>query len=667
MKAMDYFGMLFRDRQGVSTDYRKTMAWFVETAGKEHVHGENSIGTQYKLGKDAPVDYIKALELFHKSAQEGMLEPSTTWNDDPPLEKVQAVRSVTKSNVNTATPYTPAEIVHIDCHTDPITLEDVVLWGDILQAFDDALHIRHKSRVVPFLKGPDLKPIAAIKDEVLDVVIADPVTRPEASTMQETPVVIPQSPPPEGPSQGNTAIRRNPVYGLVETALENYTHIDNPLTSQPLRGPQTQNGDQQDNDNKPQETSPSNTDRRLQAPQDHTAAPDAMDITQTMVNASLGNTYAQVALGKMYVRGQGVNQDYQAAMDWFCKAAEKSDPVAQNEIGDLFRFGNGVPQDCLVAMEWYDKAARQDDPRAQYNIAQLYDYGLGVSLDHGKAMHWYCKAAEKGYAPAQSCIGGLYANGQGVARDSAKSQEWYLKAAAQHNAEAEFRIGTMYRQGNGHQPDESTALYWFNRAIEHGDTNGWGFYTKGCIHLFGVGVPKDSAKAHGWFLKAAWQGNIFAQGEVGILYYEGNGTPKDYSKAMEWLIKAASQGIGGPQHVIGSMYYQGLGVPQNQTVAFEWFLKAAQQNYAPAQRDVGMMYLHGLGVTQDDTKAMPWFSKAAEQGFADAQHELGHMYYVGNGVAKDVQRAKSWFLRASDQGHAMASKYLQHIQQVEES
>ncbi|KAH7036095.1 hypothetical protein BKA57DRAFT_475520, partial [Linnemannia elongata] len=148
---------------------------------------------------------------------------------DPPLEKVQAVRSVTKSNVSTATPYTPAEVVHIDCHTDPITLEDVVLWGDILQAFDDALHIRHKSRVVPFLKGPDLKPlephrIAAIKDEVLDVIIADLVTRPEASTIQEMPSVTPQSPPPEGPSQENTAIRRNPVYGLVETALENYTH-----------------------------------------------------------------------------------------------------------------------------------------------------------------------------------------------------------------------------------------------------------------------------------------------------------------------------------------------------------------------------------------------------------------------------------------------------------
>ncbi|KAG0042487.1 hypothetical protein BGZ90_009379, partial [Linnemannia elongata] len=193
--------------------------------------------------------------------------------------------------------------------------------------------------------------IAAIKDAVLDVIIADPVTRPEASTIQETPAATPQSLPPEGPSQENMAVRRNPVYGLVETALENYTHIDSPFTSQQLRGPQTLKGGQQDNDKNPQETSPSNTSRRSQAPQDHTAASDAMDITQTIVNASLGNTSAQVALGKMYVRGQGVNQDYQAAMDWFCKAAEKSDPIAQNEIGDLFRFGNGVPQDCLVAME----------------------------------------------------------------------------------------------------------------------------------------------------------------------------------------------------------------------------------------------------------------------------------------------------------------------------
>lgn len=76
---------------------------------------------------------------------------------DPPLEKVQAVRSVTKSNIGTSTTFTPIEVVYIDCHTDPNTQEDVVLWDDILQVFDDALHIRHKTRVVPFLKGSDLR------------------------------------------------------------------------------------------------------------------------------------------------------------------------------------------------------------------------------------------------------------------------------------------------------------------------------------------------------------------------------------------------------------------------------------------------------------------------------------------------------------------------------
>lgn len=35
------------------------------------MHEENNIGAQYKLGKGVPVDYINALEWFHKSAQEG--------------------------------------------------------------------------------------------------------------------------------------------------------------------------------------------------------------------------------------------------------------------------------------------------------------------------------------------------------------------------------------------------------------------------------------------------------------------------------------------------------------------------------------------------------------------------------------------------------------------
>ncbi|KAG0269597.1 hypothetical protein BGZ95_002012, partial [Linnemannia exigua] len=68
------------------------------------------------------------------------------------------------------------DIVFVDSQHDPATLKEVVLWDDVIQAFNDALHIRHKAKVVPFLKGADfrvLEPrrIAAIPGAVLDVMV----------------------------------------------------------------------------------------------------------------------------------------------------------------------------------------------------------------------------------------------------------------------------------------------------------------------------------------------------------------------------------------------------------------------------------------------------------------------------------------------------------------
>lgn len=45
-----------------------------------------------------------------------------------------------------------------------------------------------------------------------------------------------------------------------------------------------------------------------------------------------------------------------------------------------------------------------------------------------------------------------------------------------------------------------------------------------------------------WFKKAADQGNVDAQNNLGVMYYTGEGVPKDMAKAREWLRKAAAQG-----------------------------------------------------------------------------------------------------------------------------
>lgn len=76
--------------------------------------------------------------------------------EDTPQELVQALRSVGKSlPLNSITPATRDEIFHVEIQVDPKTQKEVVLWEDIVQAFENAVQVRHKSKVIPFLKGPN--------------------------------------------------------------------------------------------------------------------------------------------------------------------------------------------------------------------------------------------------------------------------------------------------------------------------------------------------------------------------------------------------------------------------------------------------------------------------------------------------------------------------------
>ena len=67
--------------------------------------------------------------------------------------------------------------------------------------------------------------------------------------------------------------------------------------------------------------------------------------------------YAQYYLGMMYMKGQGVEQDYKKAGEWFRKASEKNIPQAQYKLGDLYFKGRGVPKDYEFAYVWFSVGA----------------------------------------------------------------------------------------------------------------------------------------------------------------------------------------------------------------------------------------------------------------------------------------------------------------------
>ena len=84
--------------------------------------------------------------------------------------------------------------------------------------------------------------------------------------------------------------------------------------------------------------------------------------------ADQGNALAQLGLGVMYAKGQGVPQDYAQAVVWYRKAAEQGDADAQTLVGLMYANGHGVSQDYTQALIWYRKAAEQGDVRAQFGL-----------------------------------------------------------------------------------------------------------------------------------------------------------------------------------------------------------------------------------------------------------------------------------------------------------
>ncbi|MEJ2762348.1 MAG: tetratricopeptide repeat protein [Gammaproteobacteria bacterium] len=69
--------------------------------------------------------------------------------------------------------------------------------------------------------------------------------------------------------------------------------------------------------------------------------------------------YAEYYLGMMYMKGQGVEQNYTKASEWFKKAAKQHIPQAQYRLGNLYAAGQGVPRDYERAYAWYKVAAVQ--------------------------------------------------------------------------------------------------------------------------------------------------------------------------------------------------------------------------------------------------------------------------------------------------------------------
>ena len=131
----------------------------------------------------------------------------------------------------------------------------------------------------------------------------------------------------------------------------------------------------------------------------------------------------------------------------------------------------------------------------------------------------------------------------------------------------------------------------------------------------GKGVKHDIKEAMKWYLKAAEQGDIYAQFNLALIFENGkNGVDQDYKEAMKYYRLAAEQGDAGAQFNLGFMYGKGEGALRDYKESVKWYLKAAEQGHAKAQYNLGFMYVNGQGVKKDYSRAHMWLDLSVING-----------------------------------------------------
>ena len=114
---------------------------------------------------------------------------------------------------------------------------------------------------------------------------------------------------------------------------------------------------------------------------------DILDL-ETVCNS--GDAKSCRHLGNLYYHGQGVEQDYKKAFEFYTKGHHGGDAKACGNLGVLYENGHGVEQDHKKAFEHHTKGCDGGSAEACYNLANLY-YDSEVKLQakeyFGKACH----------------------------------------------------------------------------------------------------------------------------------------------------------------------------------------------------------------------------------------------------------------------------------------
>lgn len=168
-------------------------------------------------------------------------------------------------------------------------------------------------------------------------------------------------------------------------------------------------------------------------------------------SAKMGNIFAGYSLAKLILAEENPYQEeLKSAIQYLQKAADNESEIckpirtfAQYALGKIYLEGKHIPKDINKAILYLTHSAKQENEWAAYQLGRLYLLGKDVSKDTEKALTYLQKSAEQGNQFAQYILGKLYLLGKDVSKDKEHAIKWLTLSAEQGNEYAKFFLDNM--------------------------------------------------------------------------------------------------------------------------------------------------------------------------------------------------------------------------------
>ncbi|GAA96960.1 uncharacterized protein L969DRAFT_96851 [Mixia osmundae IAM 14324] len=309
-------------------------------------------------------------------------------------------------------------------------------------------------------------------------------------------------------------------------------------------------------------------------------------------------------LGRMYLRGEGLPQDFSKAFLWFSRGLRSGDRESQYGLGLMYRDGLGVLRNPKLSVSLLQEASAQEHTDAQVALGKLfYDSGdylaaaqyFEHAARHGdtfQSYYWLAEMSAHGLGRPEICTVAVAYYKIVAERGDWKHEVWW-------EAERAWARGDRQRAFLG---------YWMmaERGYEQAQNNvAWILdQDKRALRIPMIdGMRRNITDrlALTFWTRSAAQNNIDALVKMGDYYLSGYGTstgaPQPQKAAACYSSAAMTHVSAMAMHNLGWLHENGIGVEKDFHLAKRYYdlsFETNAQGYLPATLSLLRLYVRSL-------------------------------------------------------------------------